>query len=99
MQLKLLITNTIELLQGRVSGVNVVGSGLPGSSPVITVRGYGTTNNNNPLYVIDGVQTEDPNTLRNINPKDIEKISVLKGTSATIYGSRGANGVIVIKTK
>jgi alpha-L-fucosidase len=93
------ITNTIEVLQGRVSGVNVVGSGLPGSSPVITVRGYGTTNNNNPLYVIDGVQTEDPNTLRNINPKDIEKISVLKGTSATIYGSRGANGVIVVKTR
>ena len=93
------ITNAIDVLQGRVSGVNVVGSGLPGSAPVITVRGYGTTNNNNPLYVIDGVQTEDPNTLRNINPKDIEKISVLKGTSATIYGSRGANGVIVVKTK
>ena len=92
-------TNAIEVLQGRVAGVNVVGSGLPGSAPVITVRGYGTTNNNNPLYVIDGVQTEDPNTLRNINPKDIEKISVLKGTSATIYGSRGANGVIVVKTK
>ena len=43
--------------------------------------------------------SEDPNSLRNINPKDIEKISVLKGTSATIYGSRGANGVIVVKTK
>ena len=72
---------------------------MPGSAPVITVRGYGTTNSNNPLYIIDGVQTEDPNVLRDINPKDIDKISVLKGASATIYGSRGANGVIVVKTK
>tara|TARA_B100001175_G_scaffold291423_1_gene276540 strand:+ start:278 stop:2038 length:1761 start_codon:yes stop_codon:yes gene_type:complete len=92
-------TNTVEILQGRVSGVNIVSSGVPGSAPVITVRGYGTTNSNNPLYIIDGVQTEDPNVLRDINPKDIDKISVLKGASATIYGSRGANGVIVVKTK
>ena len=92
-------TNAAEALQGRVAGVNVVNSGQPGAAPVVTVRGYATTNSNNPLYVIDGVQTEDPNVLRDINPKDIDKISVLKGASATIYGSRGANGVIVVKTK
>ena len=52
-------TNAAEALQGRVAGVNVVNSGQPGAAPVVTVRGYATTNSNNPLYVIDGVQTED----------------------------------------
>ena len=97
--IKTSVTNVAEALQGRVAGVNVVSSGAPGAAPVVTIRGYSTTNSNNPLYVIDGVQTEDPNVLRDINPKDIDKISVLKGASASIYGSRGSNGVIVIKTK
>ena len=92
-------TNVADALQGRVAGVNVVNSGAPGGAPVVTIRGYATTNSNNPLYVIDGVQTEDPNTLRDINPKDIDKISVLKDGAAAIYGARASNGVIVVTTK
>ena len=92
-------TNAAEALQGRVAGVNVVNSGQPGAAPVVTVRGYATTNSNNPLYVIDGVQTEDPNVLRDINPKDIDKISVLKDGAAAIYGARASNGIIVVTTK
>ena len=97
--IKTQVTNVAEALQGRVSGLTVINSGQPGSAPIVRIRGYSTSNNNNPLYVIDGFQTEDPNILRYINPKDIDKITVLKGASASIYGSRGSNGVIVIKTK
>ena len=97
--IKTQVTNVAEALQGRVAGVNVVSSGAPGAAPVVTIRGYATTNSNNPLYVIDGVQTEDPNVLRAINPKDIDEIIVLKGASAAIYGARASNGVIIVKTK
>jgi len=97
--IKTSVTNVAEALQGRVAGVNVVSSGAPGAAPVVTIRGYSTTNSNNPLYVIDGVQTEDPNVLRDINPKDIDKISVLKDGAAAIYGARASNGVIVVTTK
>jgi TonB-linked SusC/RagA family outer membrane protein len=85
-------------LQGKVSGLQVTSvSGSPGESPVIRVRGVGTLNNSSPIYVVDG------NILDNIsflNSHDIESIEVLKDASATaIYGSRGANGVIIITTK
>jgi len=93
------VINAADALQGRVAGVQVVTSGAPGASPVVTVRGYATTNSNNPLYVIDGVQTEDANTFNSINPKDIENISVLKDGAAAIYGARASNGVIVVTTK
>lgn len=93
------VINAADALQGRVAGVQVVTSGAPGASPVVTVRGYATTNSNNPLYVIDGVQTEDANTFNSINPRDIENISVLKDGAAAIYGARASNGVIVITTK
>ena len=93
------VTNSAEALQGRVAGVQVISGGAPGAAPVIRIRGYSTTNNNDPLYVIDGVQTTDPNVMRDINPKDIENISVLKDGSAAIYGARASNGVIVVTTK
>ena len=93
------VINAAELLQGRVTGVSVIGSGQPGEAPVVRIRGYGTPNNNNPLYVIDGVQTDDPYVLSSISPSDIEQINVLKDASAAIYGARASNGVIVITTK
>jgi len=93
------VANAAEALQGRVAGVQVITSGSPGAAPVIRIRGYSTTNNNDPLYVIDGVQTTDPNVMRDINPNDIENISVLKDGSAAIYGARASNGVIVVTTK
>ena len=93
------VTNAAEALQGRVAGVSVVSGGGPGSAPVIRIRGYATTNSNSPLYVIDGIQTTDTNVMRDINPRDIENISVLKDGAAAIYGARASNGVIVVTTK
>ena len=97
--IKTQVTNAAEALQGRVAGVSVVSGGAPGAAPVVRIRGYATTNDNNPLYVIDGVQTTDANVMRDINPIDIENISVLKDGSAAIYGARASNGVIVVTTK
>jgi len=96
---KTTVTNAAEALQGRVAGVQVTSGGGPGAAPVIRIRGYSTTNDNSPLYVIDGIQTTDPNVMRDINPRDIENISVLKDGSAAIYGARASNGVIVVTTK
>ena len=79
--------------------MQVTSGGGPGAAPVIRIRGYATTNDNSPLYVIDGIQTTDPNVMRDINPRDIENISVLKDGSAAIYGARASNGVIVVTTK
>ena len=93
------VTNAAEALQGRVAGVSVVSGGSPGAAPIVRIRGYATTNDNNPLYVIDGIQTTDANVMRDINPNDIENISVLKDGSAAIYGARASNGVIVVTTK
>jgi TonB-linked SusC/RagA family outer membrane protein len=93
------IVNAAEALEGRVTGVTVVNSGSPGSSPKINVRGFGSTNNTNPLYIIDGVQTNNPSVLNSINPNDIEQMNVLKDGAASIYGARGANGVVIITTK
>ncbi len=90
-----------QALAGRIAGVQVSTSeGQPGSVANIVIRGGNSlTQSNTPLYVIDGFPMEDANTLA-INPQDIKSISILKDASATaIYGSRGANGVIVIETK
>ncbi|WP_035916914.1 SusC/RagA family TonB-linked outer membrane protein [Flavimarina sp. Hel_I_48] len=84
-------------LQGRVSGVTITGGGQPGQAPQIKVRGANTFGNNNPLYVVDGIPTE---TIQDINPNDIESLQVLKdAASASIYGARAANGVIIVTTK
>ena len=93
------VTNAAEALQGRVAGVQVITGGGPGAAPVVRIRGYSTTNDNSPLWVIDGVQTTDANIMRDINPKDIDQISVLKDGAAAIYGARASNGVIVVTTK
>ncbi|MBY0434014.1 MAG: TonB-dependent receptor [Cyclobacteriaceae bacterium] len=91
------VGNVENQLQGRVAGVTVINSGQPGAAPQITIRGNGGFGNNNPLYVVDGVQTLDISTL---NPNDVESISVLKDAgAASIYGTRAANGVILITTK
>lgn len=88
--------NAAEALQGK-SGLTVVSAGAPGTSPTVRIRGIGTNSDSSPLYVVDGMMTNDVIWL---NPKDIESMSVLKDASATaIYGSRGANGVIVVTTK
>ncbi|MGY0040367.1 TonB-dependent receptor plug domain-containing protein [Pedobacter sp. NJ-S-72] len=86
-----------NLLQGQASGVTVLGSGQPGEEPQVRIRGVNTFGNNNPLYVVDGVPTQ---SIADLNPNDIETMQVLKDAgSASIYGSRAANGVIVITTK
>ena len=84
-------------LQGRVAGVTVTGNNNPSGQATVRVRGFGSLGNNNPLYVIDGI----PRTsMDNINPNDIESMTVLKdASSSAIYGSRAANGVIVVTTK
>ena len=96
---KVPVSNAAEALQGRVAGVTVINSGQPGAAPIVRIRGYSTPNNNDPLYVIDGVQTTDAFVLNSINPNDIESISVLKDGAASIYGARASNGVILITTK
>lgn len=93
-------TNAIDAMQGRISGVNISrNAARPGGSYNIVVRGKSSINNSNsPLWVIDGIPTASDAS--DLNPDDIEKIDVLKDASATaIYGSRGANGVIIVTTK
>ena len=91
-------SNIAQKLQGAVTGVTVFNSHTPEGGAKIVIRGLGTINNNNPLYVIDGVPTSGG--LGQINSNDIESISILKdAASASIYGARGANGVILITTK
>ncbi|WP_086543097.1 SusC/RagA family TonB-linked outer membrane protein [Algoriphagus antarcticus] len=90
-------TTFAQQLQGRAAGVNIVNDATPGGEATVRIRGFGTIGNNNPLYVIDGVPTERQG---NLNPADIESIQVLKDASAaSIYGSRAANGVVIITTK
>ena len=89
--------SVVSRMQGQVSGITVTSSNVPGGEATIRIHGIGTVNDPNPLYVIDGVPVGPGN---NVNPNDIESISVLKdASSAAIYGSRGANGVILITTK
>ena len=87
-----------DAMQGKAAGVQIISNGTPGSDPTFRIRGVGTINNNNPLMVIDGVPTEGG--LNQLNMDDVESIQILKDASATaIYGSRGANGVVIITTK
>jgi len=91
------VPNVASAIQGRAAGVQVTNPGSPGANPVVRIRGVGTVGNNDPLYVIDGVPAGGLNL---INPADIESVEVLKDASAAaIYGSRAANGVILITTK
>ena len=93
------ITRVSDALQGRVAGVNVVSDGLPGGSVKIRIRGTNSINKSNePLYVVDGMVRESG--MEGINPEDIQSMQILKDASSTaIYGSRGANGVVIITTK
>jgi len=92
------VSNAGDAVEGKAAGVQVISSGAPGSNVTFRIRGTGTINNADPLLVIDGVPTDAP--LNNLNPNDIASFDVLKDASAAaIYGSRGANGVILITTK
>ncbi len=95
------ISRVEQALQGRISGVNVTSnSGAPGGSVAVRIRGIGTINNNQPLYVIDGIPVFGDGALNSINANDIASIEVLKDASATaIYGARAANGVVIVTTK
>ena len=95
---KITALNPVQSLQGKVAGVQVTStSGDPGESPVVRIRGVGTFNNSNPIYVVDGIIMDNISFL---NSADITSMEVLKDASATaIYGSRGANGVIMVTTK
>lgn len=98
-EMKKIATNDLaQMLQGRVSGVQVTSDGQPGAFPSVRIRGISTFGNAQPLYVIDGVPVGT--TPRDFNPNDIETMQVLKDASAgAIYGSRAANGVVIITTK
>ena len=93
------VTRIEDALQGRVSGIEVMQSGVPGGDLKIRVRGVSSINkSNDPLYVVDGIVRESG--LEGINPEDIQSMQVLKDASSTaIYGSRGANGVVLVTTK
>ncbi|MBP5539609.1 MAG: TonB-dependent receptor [Bacteroidales bacterium] len=90
--------NPMKAIQGRIPGMNITSDGSPSGSATVRIRGIGTLNNNDPLYIIDGVPTKGG--MHELNGSDIETIQVLKdASSASIYGSRAANGVIVITTR
>jgi len=91
-------TGSVEnQLQGQAAGVTVVASGQPGEAPAVKIRGANTFGNNQPLYIVDGVPTTNVN---DFNPNDIETMQVLKdASSASIYGARASNGVIIITTR
>lgn len=89
--------NVTTQLQGRTSGVQVIGNGMPGQSAKVRIRGINSFEANDPLYIVDGVPTTD---ITNLNPNDIETMSVLKDAgAASVYGARASNGVIVVSTK
>lgn len=91
-------TNLAQAIQGRVAGVNVSNENAPGGGVMVRIRGFGTINDNSPLYVIDGTPTKG--NLNTLNLNDIESMQVLKDASAaSIYGSRAGNGVVIITTK
>ncbi|MEM7381882.1 MAG: TonB-dependent receptor, partial [Bacteroidota bacterium] len=90
-------TTFAQQLQGRAAGISIVNDARPGGEATVRIRGFGTVGNNDPLYIIDGVPSQSQS---NLNPNDIESLQVLKDASAaSIYGSRAANGVIIITTK
>ncbi|MDM1294134.1 TonB-dependent receptor [Sphingobacterium sp. N143] len=90
--------SAMQSIQGKAAGLNIVANEAPGSSPNVIIRGLGTAlGGRNPLYIVDGIAQTDIN---NINPSDIESMDVLKdASSASIYGLRAANGVIIVTTK
>lgn len=91
------VTSVEQGLQGRAAGVTVINNGAPGTDPTVRIRGLGTINNNNPLYVIDGVIASG---IGDLNPLDIESIEILKDAStAAVYGAKGSNGVVIVTTK
>ena len=91
-------SNISTMLEGKVAGVQITSDGQPGADPSVRIRGLGTFGSTAPLYVIDGVPVGT--TIRDFSPNDIETIQVLKDAAAgAIYGSRAANGVVIITTK
>jgi len=88
-----------QIMQGKAAGVAITQvTGAPGDGVTVRIRGIGTINNNDPLYIVDGIPTKDG--INEISPNDIESISLLKdASSASIYGARASNGVVVITTK
>ncbi|MDX8337763.1 TonB-dependent receptor [Draconibacterium sp. IB214405] len=91
-------SNISTMLQGKVSGVQITSDGQPGADPTVRIRGIGSFGSTSPLYVVDGVPMGT--TIRDFSPNDIETLQVLKDASAAaIYGSRAANGVVIITTK
>ncbi|HEY4785198.1 MAG TPA: SusC/RagA family TonB-linked outer membrane protein, partial [Bacteroidales bacterium] len=91
-------SNLSTMLEGKVAGVQITTDGQPGADPIVRIRGIGSFNNTDPLYIIDGVPMA--NTIRDFSPNDIETIQILKDASAAaIYGSRAGNGVVIITTK
>ena len=95
------VLNTFQALQGESPNLIIQQSSLdPGATPTVNIRGVGTTGSNDPLVVIDGIVTQSTGSLNTINPNDIANVTILKDAgSAAIYGSRAANGVILITTK
>ena len=95
------VNNAFEALQGKAAGVDITSSERPGTVGSIRIRGERSlTASNEPLYVVDGVPLMSGSGIETLNPRDIESIDILKDASATaIYGSRGANGVVIITTK
>ncbi|MBP6757080.1 MAG: TonB-dependent receptor plug domain-containing protein, partial [Bacteroidia bacterium] len=92
------VANIGDAIQGRAAGVQVITSGKPGDNPTFRIRGTGTIGNNDPLIVVDGMPLNGG--LNQVNMNDVESLQVLKDASSTaIYGSRGANGVVIITTK
>ena len=90
-------SSPMSALQGKVAGVNITNSGVPGSGPTVQIRGIGSFSNNTPLFVVDGMFYDNINFL---NSGDIEDMSIMKDASAAaIYGVRAANGVVIITTK
>lgn len=90
--------SAVEALQGKATGVQIISDGAPGATPQIRIRGFSTINNNDPLFIIDGVPYEGK--LSWLNQNDIESMQVLKDASAaSIYGARANNGVVIITTK
>jgi TonB-linked SusC/RagA family outer membrane protein len=95
------VSSVTQALDGRASGVNIVrNDGSPGAAPSIRIRGTGTINDANPLVVIDGVPSSNPDALSDVNPNDIASVEILKdASSSAIYGTRAANGVVLVTTK
>jgi len=92
-------SSAMAQLQGKVSGIQISSSSSAGGNTMVRIRGVGSVNTNNPLFVIDGISSRNQN-LNSINPNDIESLQVLKDASASaIYGAQAANGVILITTK